>query len=135
MGKLQDKTSVENKRLVEESIGWAASPEEALSDQVGEAVWEILETAKINARKRKIIWADGQKLSINQSIRRIHADYQGVPLELIEANVLEWLEQAVFSQFSSEEQLDQLDRLTQKWIEAHDRREEAEEDRTRTRHS
>jgi hypothetical protein len=58
---------LENSRLIEDSIGWTDSPEDALSDQVMDAVWTILEEASINARKRKIIWAEGQRQSTSPS--------------------------------------------------------------------
>jgi hypothetical protein len=135
MSKRQDRIPLENSRLVEDSIGWTDSPEDALSDQVMDAVWTVLEQASINARKRKIIWADGQKLSINQSVKRIHADHQGSSLELIEFHLLGWLEQVVVSPFHSEEQLAELNRLIGKWIEAHERQAEEAQERTRTRHS
>ena len=34
--------------------------------------------------QRKIVWADGKRLSIEQSTDRIHARYPGVPRHLIE---------------------------------------------------
>jgi hypothetical protein len=100
-----------------------------------DAVWTVLEKARINARKRKIIWADGKKLSINQSVGRIHADHQSFPRALIEIHLLGWLEQVVVSPFSSEDQLGELNRLTGKWIEAHERQAEAAQEGMRTRHS
>lgn len=124
MGKRQDRSLLESKRLVEDSVGWTDSPEDELSDQVMDAVWAVLEQASINARKRKIIWADGQKLSINQSVNRIHADCQSFPRELIETHLLGWLEQVIVSPFTSADQLDELNRLTGKWIEAHEKQAE-----------
>ena len=135
MGKRQDRISLENSRLIEDSIGWTDSPEDEQSDQVMDAVWTVLEKASINARKRKIIWSDGQKLSINQSAKRIHADHQAFPLELIEFHLLGWLEQVIVSPLHSEQQLAELNRLTGKWIEAHERQAESEQEMMRTRHS
>jgi hypothetical protein len=122
---------LENSRLVEHSIG--ATDE--LSDHVMDAVQTVLEQASVNARKRKIIWADGQKLSINQSVNRIHADQQGLPIELIEFHLLGWLEQVVVSPFHSEQQLAELDRLIGRWIEAHEKQAGVVQESTRTRHS
>jgi hypothetical protein len=125
MGKRQDRSLLENNRLVEDSVGWSDSPEDELSDQVMDAVWAVLEHASINARKRKIIWADGQKFSINQSVNRIYADHQSFPRELIETHLLGWLEQVIVSPFSSADQFGELNRLTGKWIEAHEKQAEA----------
>jgi len=135
MGKRQDRDSLVSSRFVEDSIGWTDSSEGELSDKVMDTVWTILESASINARKRKIIWADGQKLSINLSVKRIHADHQSFPLELIETQLIAWLAQAMVSPYHSEQQLDELNRLTEKWIEAHERQVAAAQVGARTRHS
>ena len=65
MGQRQDRNPLVNSRFVDDCIGWTDSPEEELSDEEIGTDWTVLEEASINARKRKIIWADGQKLSIN----------------------------------------------------------------------
>ena len=81
MGKRQDHGPLGNSHFVDDSVGWTKSPNDELSDEAKDTVWTILEKASINARKRKIIWPDGQKLSINLSVRRIHAAHQRFPLE------------------------------------------------------
>lgn len=124
-----------NSRFVDHSLGWANSPEEKLADEVGDTIWSILDKASINARKRKIIWPDGQKLTINQSVKRIHAENQGYPLELIESHLIGWLEQVVVSPYDSELQLAELNRLTAKWIEAHESQAQAVRETDETRYS
>jgi hypothetical protein len=42
-------------------------------------VFGALENAGVDARRRKIVWADGKRLSIEQSTDRIHAGHPGVP--------------------------------------------------------
>ena len=121
MGKRQDNSALRDSRFVDDTVGWTKSPTDELSDQAEDTVWTVLEKASINARKRKIIWPDGQKLSINLSVKRIHADHQRFPLELIENHLIGWLEQAMVSPYCSDQQLDELTRLTEKWIEAHER--------------
>ena len=135
MSKRRDGNPLENSRFVEGPTGWGDSPDDELSDQVMDAVWTILEKANVNARKRKIIWADAQKLSINQSVKRIYADYPTFPIEVIETHLIGWLEQVLVSPYHSQEQLDELNRLTDKWIETHDSQAEVAQKRARTRHS
>jgi hypothetical protein len=55
-------------------------------------VFDALEHAGVDARRRKIVWADGKRLSIEQSAERIHGGHPGVPRDLIETHVLGWLE-------------------------------------------
>ena len=105
---------MENNPLVEDSIGWMDSPEDDLSDKVMDCVWTLLETANLNASKRKRVWADGKKLSINQCVKRIHADHPGFALALIETHLIGWLSQVLVSPTYSEQQMAELNRLTEK---------------------
>ena len=136
MGKREDKNALADHRfVVDDFVGWTQSPEDELSDEVMDTVWTVLEKASINARKRKINWADGQKLTINQSVKRIQADHPQFPLALIETHLIGWLEQVFISPYLSDQQLDELNRLTGRWIEAYESQAEAAQEGARTRHS
>ena len=91
-------------------------------------VEEALEGTDIDAKRRKIAWPDGQRLSVIQCAKRIHASNPETPLELLESKILSWLEM-VAPEHYSEQQLDELDRLTEKWIADH---QAAIEKRSRT---
>ena len=135
MGKKGEKHPLEDNPFVEDFLAWMNSPEGELSDAARETVWTLLEKADVDAKKRKIIWQDGQRLSITESVQRIHADYPDFPLELIETHLIGWLEMEFAPPSYSEKQLDELDRLTEKWIDDHERQAEARSKRSRTRHS
>lgn len=135
MGKQRDKHPFEDNPFVEDFLEWMGSPEAQRSSEVRDIVWSLLETADVDAKHRKIIWQDGQRLSISESAQRIHADYPEFPLELIETHVIGWLEMEFAPPHYSEEQLDELDRLTEKWIDDHERQAEAGRKRGRTRDS
>ncbi len=92
-----------------------------LSNEVSDVVWMVLEGADVDAKDRKIIWQDGQRLSIAQSVKRIHADYSDFALELIEDHLIGWLEMGFAPPSYSPDQLDELDQLTEKWVEDHQR--------------
>jgi hypothetical protein len=108
---------------VESFDDWMASYSEADEISLGalETVSSLLEKADVDAKRRKIIWADGQRLSITQSAERIHADHPDLPLDLIESKVVSWLEMEFAPETYSQEQLDELDQLTEKWVDAHER--------------
>ena len=55
-------------------------------------VFGALEHAGVDARQRKIVWADGKRLSIEHSTDYIHRGRPGVPRHLIETHVQGWLE-------------------------------------------
>jgi len=95
----------------------------------------LLEKADVDAKNRKIIWDDGKRLSITESVQRIRADCPDFPLEMIKEHLIGWLEMEFAPPTYSQEQLDELDRLTEKWIDDHERQAEAGRKRGRTRHS
>jgi hypothetical protein len=135
VGKRQDKHPFEDNAFLDGFSEWMGSAEGELSGEVLDAVWMLLETADVDANQRKIIWEDGKRLSIPESVQRIHADHPDFPPELIEAHVIGWLKMEFAPPDYSEEQLDELDRLTEKWIDEHERQAEAARKRVRTPHS
>ena len=135
MGKRHQKHPVEDNPFVEDfddSMGYYGDTH---SSEVLDVVWMLLENADVDAKNRKIIWEDGTRLSITESVQRIHADYPNFPLEPIEAHLIGWLEMEFAPSSYSQEQLDELDRLTEKWIDDHERQAHAPKKRGRTRHS
>ncbi len=135
MGKRQEQHPFEDNPFLEDFFDWMGSPEGELSGVVSDAVWMLLEKADVDAKNRKIIWEDGKGLSITESVQRIHADRPDFPLELIETHLIGWLEMEFAPPTYSQKQLDELDRLTEKWIEDHERQAETPPKRGRTRHS
>ena len=73
----------------------------------------------VDATNRKLIWEDGRRLSIDESVQRIRGDYPDFPIELIETHLIAWLEMEFAPKTYSREQLDELDRLTEKWVNEH----------------
>ncbi len=135
MGKQPEKHPFEDNPFVEDFLEWMDSSEGQRSIEVRDTVWPLLEQADVDAKHRKIIWNDGQRLSITESVQRIHADYPDFPLELIETHLIGWLEMEFAPPTYSQEQLDELDRLTEKWIDDHERQAKTGRKRGETRHS
>ena len=135
MGKQRQKHPLEDNPFVEDFLGWMGSPDGQSAIESLDIVWPMLEKTDVDAKKRKIIWEDGQRLSIPESVQRIHAAYPDLTPDLIEERVIGWLEGGFAPSTYSEEQLDELDQLTEDWIDAHERGAEAAEKRRRTRHS
>lgn len=105
--------------FIEGFLEWMDSPEGQLSDEVRELTWRSLQNVDVDASHRKLIWADGKRLSIDASVQRIHRDYPELPLDLIEDHLIGWLEMDFAPESYSQAQLDELDRLTDAWIEEH----------------
>ena len=109
----------ENNPFIDGLFEYMDSPRAQLSGEVREVVWQLLEKVDVDATHRKLIWENGKRLSIDESVQRIHADYPEFPVELIEARLISWLEMEFAPNTWSQEQLDELDRLTEKWVNDH----------------
>jgi hypothetical protein len=100
-------------------LDWMDSPDGEHSIEVMDTVFALLEDVDVDAKARQLIWPDGQRLSIDESVQRIHAEYSQFPTERIEDRLISWLEMGYAPENHSEQQLDELDRLTERWIKAH----------------
>ena len=135
MGKRPQPSPFAENPFLDDFLVWMDSPEGALSGTVSDAVCALLQEADVDPKRRKIIWADGNRLSLNASVQRIHAACPDFPPELIEEHLIAWLEMEFVPPNSSQQQLDELDRLTDKWIDDHEQQAETPQKRARTRHS
>ena len=121
MGKRYENPPLEDNPFVDDFVDWMGSHEGQLSIEVSDVVWMLLKEADVDAQHRKIIWQDGQRLSIAESVKRIHADYSDFALDVVEDHLIGWLEMGFAPPSYSQYQLDELDQLTEKWVEDHQR--------------
>ena len=119
-GKRRAKHPFEDNPFIDGFLEWMDAPEGQQSIEALDLVFDALEHAGVDARQRKIVWADGKRLSIEQSAERIHAGHPGVPRDLIETHVLGWLESCTPEAYS-ERQLEELDRLIEPWLDHYER--------------
>jgi hypothetical protein len=101
-------------------LEWMEAPEGQHSIEASDLVFAALDRAGVDARQRKIVWADGKRLSIRQSAERIHAEHPGVARDLIEIHVVGWLESCT-AESCSARQLEELDRLIEPWLDDYER--------------
>ena len=100
------------------------APEGQQSIEALDLMFAALQYAGVDSRQRKIVWVDGKRLSIKQSVARIHAGHPALARDLIETHVLGWLESCA-PESCSERQLDELDRLIEPWLDDYERRSRA----------
>ena len=120
MGKRRAKHPFEDNPFIEGFLEWMDAPEGQQSIEALDLVFAALQHAGVDARQRKIVWADGKRLSIEQSAERIHAEHPGVARDLIESRVLGWLESCA-PESCTERQLEVLDRLIEPWLDDYER--------------
>ena len=120
MGKPRQMHPLEDNPFVEGFFDWMGSPEGQAAIEVNDALWELMEDVQLEARQRKIIWPGGKGLSIDQSVERIHKLYPNFPSDRIVCSLISWIEQYAPETYS-EQQLEELDRLTEEWIDQYER--------------
>lgn len=119
MSKKREESLFDNNPFIEGLMEYMSSPRGQLSDEVREVTWQILEEVDVDAADRKLIWDDGKRLSIDESVQRIHQEYPEYPVDLIEARVVSWLEMEFTPEVWTQDQMDELDRLTEAWVDDH----------------
>ena len=124
MGKRRAKHPFEENVFIDGLLGWMDSPGGQHSIEALDLVFDALEPADVDAKRRKIVWDDGRRLSIEQSVERIHAAHPDVPQDQIESHVCGWLESCAPASYS-ERQLEELDRLTGPWLADYERKSAA----------
>jgi hypothetical protein len=95
----------------------------------------LLEDVQLDAKQRQLIWPDTERLDLEQSIQRIHKLYPDLPRDEVEEFVLNWIDMGYDPENYSQAQLDELDRLTERWVADHLPKAKASKKRKRTRHS
>lgn len=120
MGKRHAKSPFEDNPVIDGLLEWMDAPEGEQSIAALDLVFDALAHAGVDAGQRKIVWADGKRLSIEQSAARIQAEHPGVARELIEDHVVGWLESWA-PESCSEHQLEELDRLIEPWVDSYER--------------
>ena len=113
-------TPFDDNPFIDGCLEWMDAPEGQQSIEALDLVFGALEHAGVDARQREIVWADGKRLSIEQSTDRIHAGHPGVPRHLIETHAAGWLENCA-PESHSERQLEELDRLIGPWLGDYER--------------
>src|SRR5258708_6441321 len=73
-------------------------------------------------RERKFIWPDAKLRDLEQSGQRIQKQYSDFPRDQIEEFLIDWIDMGYAPEHYSQAQLDELDRLTERWVADHLRR-------------
>ena len=97
----------------------ANSPEERELERVAEHVDDLLDTLRVDVKRRKFIGEDGVALGITGLARRIHTAEPGMAIDDIEQSITDWLEQSYCPDGISQARMKTLQAQIESWIEAH----------------
>jgi hypothetical protein len=117
----RDKHPFEDNPFVDGLLDYMGSPVGQLSIEVSDTLWEVMENVELDAHRRELIWPEAERLSLEQSAQRIQTDYPHLPPERIETFLISWLEHYAPESYS-QDQLDELDELTEQWLADLERR-------------
>ena len=124
-----------NKPFVEEFSDWMDSPAGELWTEICDALDDLLEDVQLDAKRRLFVWPDANRLDLEHSVQRIHKQYPHFPCGKIEEFLIDWIEMGYAPENYSEAQLDELERLTERWVADHMARGKTTKKPKRTRHS
>jgi hypothetical protein len=95
----------------------------------------VLKDVQIDAKQRQFIWPDADRLDLEQSVQRILQQYPDFLCDKIEEFLINWIDMGYAPENYSQSQLDELDRLTERWVADYMRRSRIAKKGKRTRHS
>jgi hypothetical protein len=116
MGKRTASSSFQNTPRGED-LEQSDASREALSEEVLMAVWQCLENVQLDAQRRQFIWPGKKMLTFKASAQRLQKEFPNFPHELIETHLIGWMEMEYVPEGYSEEQLNEFERLTEKWVD------------------
>ncbi len=124
-----------NNPFIEGFFEWMDSPEGEKHLEIYDVLSKLLEDVHLDARERKVIWPDAERLDIEQSVQRIQKLYRDFPRDEIEEFMIDWIDMGYEPENYSPAQFDELDRLTERWVADHLRKAKTSKKRERTRYS
>jgi len=95
---------------------WLDSEEGQTSLEATDDVFVALEGADIDMEERRIIWPDGDRLTIDQTAQKIHDD-TGTDIDSIKSHIIGWLEMGFVPEGLDEEQMEIFEEKIDAWID------------------
>jgi hypothetical protein len=98
---------------------WMGTREGLESMDALDCVFNALQGATVEASERKIIWPDTQRLSIEQTVDRIHK-HSGLDRQAILSHLIGWLQMEYEPQGLNEDQMQRFEKQIDAWIAKYD---------------
>ena len=95
---------------------WLESEEGLQSMDAVDCVYSALDGASVDIAEKKIIWSDGQRLTIEQSAERIHRE-MNLCQDAIVNHVIGWLQMGYVPEGLDDEQMEMFESQINAWVE------------------
>jgi hypothetical protein len=105
--------------FIDDFLEWMDSPEGAESIEALDCVLDALAGAGVDTSARKIIWPDGKRLSIEQSVERIKKE-SGLRGKSILSHLIGWLQMEYVPEGFDEEQMQRFENEIENWVEKYE---------------
>jgi hypothetical protein len=94
---------------------WPDSPEGELWLEMSDTLEVLLKDVGLDARERKLLWPDAGPLDFDKSVRRIRQQHPDFPEDKIAEFLIFWIRSLYVPEGYSDSQMDELERLTERW--------------------
>lgn len=102
--------------VMEGFFAWLESKDGQHSIKAVDYVFEALQGADLDIPGRRMVWADGQKLTIDESVEKIHQQ-TAMSSEAIRSHVIGWLELGYEPKGFDDKQMELLESQIDAWID------------------
>jgi hypothetical protein len=97
-----------NNPFLEDLLEWRHSPEGEQFAELADALCDLMDDVQLDAKQRKFIWPDGQRLDLDQSVQHIQKQYPDFRRDWIEEYLIDWIDMDYAPEHYSEAQLARL---------------------------
>ena len=94
---------------------WLESEEGLQSLEAVDCVYNALDGASVDISEKKIIWSDGQRLTIEQSAERIHSE-MNLCQDAIINHIIGWLQMGYVPEELDDEQMEMFESHINAWV-------------------
>lgn len=115
------KSSSHSDSFLDNFSEWLDSPEGEESMDILDYLFNALDGATVDPLKKRIIWPDGESLSLDQSIERIMKDSGFEKQQVILNHLIGWLQMEYIPEGFNEEQMEQFENQIERWLEKYEK--------------
>jgi predicted heme/steroid binding protein len=105
--------------FIEGFAQWLESEEGLQSQEAVDCVYNALDGASVDISEKKIIWSDGQRLTIEQSAERIHSE-MNLGKDAIINHIIGWLQMEYVPEGLDDEQMEMFESHINAWVKEGD---------------